>query len=134
MERPGHVINDDGVTIIKHPSPIAVDNISGSSQVLPWNGDGWIAVTHTAHALPNESYKRYYSHRFVQYAPDFRIKAVSLPFCFHDREIEFCAGMCWHRNETQMVISYGVRDCEARIATVDVAEIQRMLDGGHRYA
>lgn len=133
MDRPGHVVSDAGVTIMKHEQGIAVDNISGSSQVIPF-GDGWIAITHTAHPLPNEPYKRYYAHRFIEYTVDFRVKRMSLPFYFHDRVIEFCAGMCYSIGHDQFVISYGFKDNEARIATVSVAEVERFLEGGHSYA
>lgn len=133
MDRPGHVINSDGITVVKHETPLAVDNISGSSQVIPWK-DGWLAITHTAHALPNEPWKRYYFHRFIEYAADFRVLRVSLPWCFHDRVIEFCAGMCWGFDEETLVLSYGFKDCEARLATVSASDVERMLSGGWTYA
>lgn len=133
MDRPGHVINSDGHDVIKHEPPLAVDNLSGSSQVIPFD-DGWLAITHTAHPLPNEPYKRYYHHRFIEYTADFAVRRVSLPFCFHDRVIEFCAGMCWSLDNKELVISYGFQDKEARIATVNADEVRRMLDGGRTYA
>lgn len=133
MDRPGHVINSLGHTVLKHEPPLAVDNISGSSQVIPFD-DGWLAVTHTAHALPNEPYKRYYHHRFIEYTADFAVRRVTLPFCFHDRVIEFCGGMCWSLDRKDLVISYGFKDKEARIATVDADEVRRLLNGGRTYA
>lgn len=134
MDRPGHVINSDGVTVVKHDPPVAVDNISGSSQVIHWNGDGWLAVVHTAHALPNEPWKRFYFHRFIQYDVDFKVRRISLPWCFHDRVIEFCAGMCWNFDEETLVLSYGFKDREARLATVSASDVKRLLDGGWSYA
>lgn len=133
MDRPGRVINSDGHDVVKHEPPFATDNISGSSQVIQFE-DGWLAVTHTAHALPNEPYKRYYHHRFIEYTADFAVRRVTLPFCFHDRVIEFCAGMCWSLDNLSLIISYGFKDNEARIATVNADEVRRMLSGGRTYA
>lgn len=141
MDRPGHVINSFGQTVVKHDVPFAVDNISGSSQVIQWGRcwadmepTKWLAVTHTAHALPNEPWKRYYSHRFIEYDTDFTVKRISLPWCFHDRVIEFCAGMCWNFDEETLVLSYGFKDNEARLATVSAADVERALAGGWTYA
>src|SRR5262249_39270334 len=112
--------------VVQHEPGFTVDNLSGSSQVIPF-GDGYLAVLHTAHAMPGEPYKRYYHHRFVQYDRDFRVEHLSLPFCFNDRTIEFCAGMCTHPSEDKLVLSYGVNDREAWLATVSVDEVESML-------
>jgi len=133
--RPGIVVNSNGEKIVDTPPPFMTDNISGSSQLICWGNGGWLAITHTAHPLPNEPYKRYYYHRFIEYARDMRVLRMSLPFCFNERVIEFCGGMCWAPGTPQadLVISYGFKDNEARIATVDAAEVDRALERGHVY-
>lgn len=133
MWRPGMVVNTDGIMMHAHPSPIFVDNISGSSQVLRWGVSSWLAVVHTAHTLPN-SHKRYYTHRFIEYAQDFRIKRASLPFVFHAPVIEFCAGMCWHPQGAPMLyLSYGYEDRMARMAAISEYDVRRILGEGHSY-
>lgn len=134
VSRPGAVLNTLGHLVLSNDPSIRTDNLSGSSQVIQYEGTHWLGLLHSAHALLGEPYKRYYTHRFVEYTPDLQLKRLSLPFYFHDRQIEFCAGMCWNQNNDKAVISYGVRDSEARIATVDREEIEAFLEGGHRYA
>jgi tetratricopeptide (TPR) repeat protein len=136
LHRPGVVVNSDGAKVIDTPVPFMVDNISGSSQLIHWGSGGWLAIAHTAHPLPNEPYKRFYYHRFIEYARDMSVRRMSLPFCFHDRVIEFCGGMCWAPEAplAELVVSYGYRDNEARIATVNADEVDRLLDQGHVYA
>ena len=46
---------------------------------------------------------------------------MSQPFFFHDRQIEFAAGLALFDNK--LMVSYGVRDEEAWIATMDVGEV-----------
>ena len=70
---------------------------------------------------------RYYAHRFVFYDVDLAVVKISKPFVFHDKGIEFAAGMCIHPTTGQLVISYGYHDNEARIATVDAAEVTEWL-------
>ena len=127
MHRPGVVVGTDGKTVVSKPPGYNTDNISGSSQLVPFHG-GWLALVHSARPLPGESYKRYYYHRFIRYRPDFSVECMSRPFVFHDRQIEFAAGMCQHPTSPgKLVFSYGVRDCEARIATITDTEAARLL-------
>lgn len=121
----GEVVDADGKTISKHDTGLATDHISGGSQLVPF-GDGWLAVVHEARTLPG-SHLRFYYHRFAFYGSDFSLKKLSRPFVFHDKQIEFCAGLCWHPDERRLVLSYGVRDCEAWLATVDHLEVHKLL-------
>ena len=94
MHRLGEVVDTDGVTLIKHDTGLAADHISGSSQVIPFES-GWLLVSHEARNLPG-SHLRYYYHRFAYFDRDFRLCKLSRPFVFEDKQIEFCAGLCWH--------------------------------------
>jgi glycosyltransferase involved in cell wall biosynthesis len=133
--RPGVVVNSDGTKIVDTPVPFMTDNISGSSQLVHWSNGGWLGISHTAHPLPNEPYKRFYYHRFIEYAKDMRVTRMSLPFCFNEQVIEFCGGMCWNAETplAELVISYGYKDNEARIATVSADEVDSMLERGHDF-
>src|ERR1019366_3488265 len=125
MWRPCEVVNTDGVTVRKFDPGLAVDNISGGSQVIPFRF-GKLAITHEARQIPGKP-TRYYTHRFVWYDDPWKGAKLSLPFCFNDKGIEFCAGLCWSPNGVDLVISYGYKDEEARIATVSAVEVEKFL-------
>lgn len=127
MHRPGVTINDNGVIVHNTPSGLTNDIISGGSQLIGF-GPGYLALVHTAHQLPN-SPCRYYYHRWAVYdAADFKLIALSLPFVFDDKQIEFAAGLARHPTKKgTLVISYGSRDAEARIATINEVEIARHI-------
>jgi len=106
-----------------HP-PVAVDNISGGSPLIRFK-NGWLAITHEA--IDPGDYRRVYIHRWVWFSEDYTLRRLSDPFCFHAQQIEFAAGLAMHPNGLDLVVSYGVRDCEARIARVDATEVSAML-------
>lgn len=135
MNRPGHVVHATGDDALRHEAPFPVDHLSGGSQVIPWRKPRHaIAVVHTAHPLPNCDYKRFYYHRFIEYGPDYNVTRISRPWVFHDKVIEFCAGMCYHPNlADRLVLSYGFRDEEARIATITRDDVEKLLAEGHVY-
>jgi hypothetical protein len=59
---------------------------------------------------------------------EFKLIALSRPFVFHEKVIEYAAGLARHpvRKDT-LVISYGFKDSEARVATINEAEVARMI-------
>jgi hypothetical protein len=90
----------------------------GGSQVVKV-GDTYVYLIHSV-AFANN--RRYYMHRFVKMGSDLKIQRISPLFTLHDRvTIEFCAGMCY--NGVELVMTYGVEDCEAYIATVNAEEV-----------
>jgi tetratricopeptide (TPR) repeat protein len=119
MWRPGELVDTNGVTVRKYDLGVATDNISGSSQLIPFK-EGWLAITHEARHFQGKAV-RYYIHRFVWYDDEFKTAKFSLPFFFHERGIEFVGGMCW--NQGNLMISYGYKDEEARMATVRPDEV-----------
>jgi glycosyltransferase involved in cell wall biosynthesis len=125
MWKLGEVVDAEGATIINHPTGLATDHIRGSSQLIPFE-NGWLSVVHEARNLP-DSHLRYYYHRFAFFDHSFKLVRLSRPFVFNDKVIEFCAGMCWHPDDDRLVISYGSRDCEARIATINHKEVSALL-------
>lgn len=123
--RLGTVVDEQGCVVDHRPPTDAVDTISGSSQVIPFAG-AFLAVVHESRFLPGTC-KRYYQHRFALMDANGALHKLSLPFVFHDKQIEFCAGLCWHPDHQRLLISYGVRDEEAWIAEVDWQEIMEMF-------
>jgi hypothetical protein len=108
------------------PCSLDLGNVSGSSQLITWS-NGFLAVVHEAYV--DDYARRHYVHRFAHFDRDLNLQRLSLPFHFDARQIEFCAGLSWHGDRTNLLISYGVRDEEAKIAYVPSVEVYRMLWG-----
>lgn len=107
--------------------PLMVENIRGSSQLITFKG-GYLAVVHEAIYRGG---KRVYQHRFAHFTGDLQEYRLSLPFVFEDVQIEFCAGLAPHPDGKSLVISYGVRDELAMLATVNIEEVA-MIFGVYR--
>ena len=101
--------------------------LGGGTQVIPFK-QGYVAIVHEARQIPGAP-TRYYSHRFVQWDGALNVVKISKPFGFHEKTIEYAMGLCWHPDGKRLVISYGFKDCEARLATVDPDEVFGWLNG-----
>lgn len=121
--RAGQVINADGIMVHSYPSSIDVNALAGGSQAVYVAPDKYLAIVHEARQDDHDYGKRWYWHRFLMLDATGRATAVSRPFIFHKKQIEFCAGLCVHPNGKQLVISYGVRDREAWLAVVDIDSV-----------
>lgn len=111
--------------IVKTQRNFACENISGSSQWVPFRR-GYMAVVHEAIVHPSTG-KRVYQHRFAWTDINFSVVKLSLPFVFQQVQIEFCAGIALHPNGRDYVLSFGVRDEEAWLATVHATDIAQTL-------
>jgi tetratricopeptide (TPR) repeat protein len=111
----------------KIPCKFAVDNISGGSPFIPFE-DGYLAVVHEAIAHPSHG-RRIYQHRFAWLDQDLLNHRLSLPFVFHDVQIEFAAGLA-RGTYGELVISFGERDAKAWLAKVNQYEVAAMLGFG----
>jgi glycosyltransferase involved in cell wall biosynthesis len=129
--RLGVLVNTDGDEISRHDCKLDVGHISGGSQVIRVDGL-YLALVHEARLIPGRNI-RYYQHRFVMLEKDGSLKAISPPFYFHDRQIEFAAGLAYFPDRRQLLISYGVRDCEAWLAWVNLDEVMHFLLEGTEY-
>lgn len=126
LYRPGHVVDIHGSTIIENPTPgLDLGDVSGGSQLIQWE-NGWLSLHHEAVFIPGRQIRHYF-HRFIYHDNAFKVVKVSRPFVFEDKVIEFAAGLCWHPDKEHLVISYGERDCEAKIATVRTREVSNLL-------
>ena len=123
--RLGTLVDIDGRIVYASKPDFDVSNISGGSQVVSI-GDVNIALVHEARSIPGRI-NRYYQHRFVTFESNGAVDRISAPFFFHDRQIEFCAGLAYFPGKNQLMVSYGVRDCEAWTATIDADEVVRFI-------
>lgn len=125
LYRPGSLVDVEGIITQVTTPPFALDSFSGSSQLIQFDG-GWLALMHEA--APRPDGKRYYRHRFVWFDYQHNVSAISLPFAFHEPgTIEFAAGLTRHPTSDDLVVSYGVKDCEAWLGTLSAHDVRDML-------
>lgn len=110
----------DTAELVRHPAPACLVDLRGGSQLIPHH-DGWLCLTHEVAWRP----ERVYLHRFVRFAADFRIIAVTDPFYFSKVGIEFCAGLA--RDGDKLVASFGVNDASAHLAFFDPDMVDKSL-------
>ncbi|MSZ89737.1 MAG: glycosyltransferase [Actinobacteria bacterium] len=112
------------VTISTEPGPGDSTNLRmrGGSQGVDV-GDGWLFVVHE---LTHVDSAPRYEHRFIHLDRSFVIDAVSPPFHFEERAIEFCAGLAL--SGTDLLVTYGVADRRAGAIRVALAEVLAMLE------
>jgi Anp1/Methyltransferase FkbM domain len=127
---PTQVLDDHARTTSEIAPAIAAERFSGGSQVIEFDR-GWLALVHEAMERPPTK-QRFYQHRFVWFDENNRLRCVSHPFFFHKKGVEFAAGLTWHPDGKRLLISFGVGDAEAWIATVDAAEVQGVLEDVER--
>lgn len=96
--------------------------LSGGSQGVPFAG-GHLFVLHETR--PGPVFGRSYAHCFGL-VRDERLVAQSPPFTFAGEPIEYCAGLA-HGGDGRLVLSFGVWDRVAALATVDAAEVLATL-------
>jgi glycosyltransferase involved in cell wall biosynthesis len=123
--RLGTLINSKGETVFEEKLPWDVGHVSGGSQVVKIEAgrlQHWLAIVHEARQIPGRP-NRYYQHRFVVFDNHKRVTRISPPFFFFDRQIEFAAGLAFIPSKMQLVVSFGVRDCEAWTVTMDPDDV-----------
>jgi tetratricopeptide (TPR) repeat protein len=96
----------------------------GGTQAIEFDG-GRLALIHER-SVRNQT--RYYWHRFVWLDADNILRRVSRRFYFQAKGVEFAAGIAWHPDGCRLVISFGVGDNQAWIATVEAEEVRRSLE------
>ena len=109
-------ITDGHGSNLKLPCQWDIGALGGGTQVIPFHC-GYLAIVHEARQIPGQP-TRYYLHRFVSWDDKFNVIKISKPFGVHEKTIEYAMGLCWHPDGKRLVISYGFKDCEARLATV----------------
>jgi tetratricopeptide (TPR) repeat protein len=121
---PTRIVDDQARTVSEETPPVQADQFRGGSQLVAFDG-GRLALIHEARVREGN---REYRHRFVWFDSDLRLRRVTRPFHFHGHGVEFGAGLAWHPDDKRLIITYGVGDCEARIATVEAGDVRRLLD------
>jgi predicted GH43/DUF377 family glycosyl hydrolase len=107
-------------------SPAIARGWRGGSQLVDLGDGRWLALVHE---VADDTAGRIYEHRFVLFNDDeWRIVGWSPAFAFREsRAIEFAAGLA--RRGDQLVATFGVRDAEAWMAEMSMAEVLAMIGG-----
>lgn len=121
---PTRVVNSEGRTVQQHVPAIFADRFRGGSQLVAFDG-GWLALIHEVQARDG---RRCYFHRLVWFDGANRLAAVSRPFYFERKGVEFAAGLTWHPDQKRLLISFSIADSESYVATVDAGDIRAVLD------
>jgi glycosyltransferase involved in cell wall biosynthesis len=121
---PTRILDQNAQTVADTIPPIAAELFRGGSQAIAFE-NGWLALIHE---VSGKDRQRFYHHRFVWLDETTRLRGVSRPFFLEHHGIEFAAGLAWHPDGRRLVVSYGIEDREAGVATVDAAEVRRLLD------
>jgi glycosyltransferase involved in cell wall biosynthesis/predicted GH43/DUF377 family glycosyl hydrolase len=125
---PTRLVNESALTLTTATSVIAAEQFRGGTQAIAFDG-GWLALIHE---VSEREKLRYYQHRFVWFDLASRLRRVSRPFFFKRKGVEFAAGLVWHPDGKHLLISFGVGDGEAWIATVNASEVRRLLEDAER--
>jgi glycosyltransferase involved in cell wall biosynthesis/predicted GH43/DUF377 family glycosyl hydrolase len=120
---PTRLVDDRGRALEQSTPAIAADQFRGGTQVISVDGR-WLALIHEVSVRDK---LRYYQHRFVEFDLASRPRRVSPPFYFMKKGVEFATGLARHPDGKRLMISYGVADGEAWIATVDVGDVRSLL-------
>ncbi len=121
---PTRLVDEQARTVVETIPPVAANQFRGSSQAIAFDR-GWLALVHEARVRDKQ---RHYRHRFVWFNEASQLRKVSRPFFFHKRGVEFAAGLAWHPDRKRLVVTYGIGDSEAWIATVDADDVRRVLE------
>ncbi len=125
---PTRVVDEQAQTIVETTPAIAAEQFSGGSQAIPFDR-GWLALIHEIEVRDG---RRYYHHRFVWFDEANVLRCVSRRFFFHQKGIEFAAGLAWHPDGRRLLVSYGIGDSEAWLGTIEADEVRRVLDDAER--
>lgn len=122
---PTTLIDREGRTIVRHDAPISAEQFRGGSQAIPF-GSGRLALIHEVLWIAHEN-RRQYHHRFVWFDGAHSLGAVSRPFFFQKRGVEFAAGLAWHQDDQRILISFAMDDGASFIADVQARDIRESL-------
>lgn len=106
-------------------SSLDLSGFRGSSAPIRWDG-GWLYSVHeTSYSKVRGLAANFYLHRLCWMDENYALKKFSQLFYFDRLGVEFCAGMASHPDG--VIMTFGVHDCEAKMAIVKTETIAAML-------
>ena len=120
-------IQTGNITLISNtPQSFDLSNLRGSSGLIAYE-DGYLTVTHQITVFNN---RRYYFHRFMYFEIEdsqYRVRKLSHPFYFLEKDVEFCSGITYTPSKSSVFLTIGLKDREAYLFEVDIKDIKTML-------
>ena len=106
--------------------PMPLD-MRGGSQVIKYK-DGYLSIIHETNLYNSEQGRKNatYTHRFVYWDNQFKIKKFSNVFSFLNMKIEFCCGMAEYKND--YLITFGATDNAAYILRVSKSFVESFIN------
>ena len=120
---PVRVVNEQARVVSETVPAIAAELFAGGSQAIAFDR-GWLALVHE---VSDRDSKRLYWHRLVWFDAEFTLRGVSRRFCLQQPGVEFASGLAWHPDGERLLISFGIKDCESWLATVEAEEVRAIL-------
>jgi glycosyltransferase involved in cell wall biosynthesis len=117
------VVNEQARTVTETTPSIAADLFRGGSQAIGFDR-GWLALIHE---VSGQAGARSHWHRFVWFDAECALRGVSRRFCLQQPGVEVASGFAWHPDGERLLITFGINDCEAWIATVEAEEVRAIL-------
>jgi GR25 family glycosyltransferase involved in LPS biosynthesis len=121
---PTRIVDEQARTVGETTPPAALDHVRGGSQAVDFDG-GWLTVTHE---VSHSAGKPVYLHRFLWFDKSDALRRATQPFYFVKLGIEFAAGLAWHPDGQNLIVSFGVRDAEAWIGMVSASDLRVALN------
>lgn len=114
------------------------ENIRGGSSLIPWE-DGYLAICHRTYLNKNKYYnplvfgiqegvERTYTHLFVEFDSNLKVKRTSNQFFLVGKGIEFATGLV--ELGTDLLVGFGRNDKEAWFGKMPTIKIKEMLNEG----
>ena len=132
---PTRIVDEEARTVAGSIPAIAAEEFRGGSQAIEFgacpgqrSGGGRLALVHEVGFSGADNKERLYHHRFVWFDAAYALRGVSRPFIFEKPGIEFAAGLARHPDGKRLIISYGVGDGTAWLATVDADDVRAALE------
>ncbi len=113
---------------LTEPIPLPRD-LRGGSQVIRWDDDHWIALTHEVDLFHSEVGRKdaVYRHRLILWDNEWNIVKASNDFSFLGGHVEFCIGMVEYQGD--FLITFGFQDNAAYIMKTPRKIIEDILNG-----
>jgi tetratricopeptide (TPR) repeat protein len=107
--------------VVSEKTPVlALDHLRGGSQAVPIAG-GWLFLAHEV--VSHGAASRVYLHHLVFLTWEFEVGAVSAPFYFAQKGLEFCAGIVVDETGGKLLASVGLGDRRAVVAQLPLAAV-----------
>lgn len=116
------------VTLSENPAGLRRD-LRGGSQILDFE-DYYLTCTHEVDLFKSEVGRKdaVYHHRFIMWDKNWNIVKYSKEFSFMDAHVEFCIGMCKHKND-DILMTFGFQDNAAYLLKTNLKVILDFIDG-----